>query len=32
LDVTETVKEINRYSNQFFSSGKRAKTRNNTES
>ena len=32
LNVTETVREINRYSNQFFSSGKRAKTRNNTES
>ena len=32
LDVKETVREINRYSNQFFSSGKRARTRNNTES
>jgi len=32
LNVTEAVREINRYSNKFFSSGKRAKTRNNSKS
>ena len=32
LNVTEAVMEINRYSNKFFSSGKRAKTRNNSKS
>ena len=32
LNVTETVTEINRYSTKFFSSGKRSKTKNDTES
>jgi len=32
LNITEAVTEINRYSTKFFSSGKRAKTRNNSKS
>jgi len=32
LNVTETVAEINKYSTKFFSSGKRSKTKNDSES